>query len=74
MATARLLVRLKDGACSQCGGQLEIVDCTEDDMEVSCTVCGEGWTAETDAFNDGAVIYHLNAMMHFGLLDDCFED
>lgn len=52
-----MLVDLSDGACRSCRGQLEITDVDDATMEVACTECGDEYTVETDAFNDGGIKY-----------------
>jgi predicted nucleic acid-binding Zn ribbon protein len=63
-----MLVKTKDGKCRECGGQLEIVEATEDTLEVECTACGEAYTVETDAFGDGGGHYwpEMMAAQEFG--------
>ena len=50
-----MLVDLRDGACRECGSQLEITDFDDCTMTVLCTNpdCGDSYDVETDAFNDG---------------------
>ena len=54
-----MLVDLSDGACRECGGQLEIVDADDCTMDVQCNEdeCGEAYTVEPGAFGDGCVTY-----------------
>lgn len=60
-----MLVDLPDGSCRECGGQLEIVDADDATMDVQCTndECGEAYTVEPDAFQDGCVIYYIPFMV-----------
>lgn len=55
-------VRMKDGTCRACRGQLEIVDADDDTLTVRCTSCEEEYQVETDAFGDGGVHYWPNMM------------
>ncbi len=48
-----MLVQLNDGKCRSCGGQLEITGADDATMDVECTECGDDYTVEPDAFNDG---------------------
>ena len=57
-----MLVDLKDGHCRTCKGQLEIEDFDDCSMEVTCTVCGDSYPVETDAFGDGCVTYYFALM------------
>ena len=50
-------VHPRDGCCRSCGGALRIVDASDATMTVECE-CGEEYEVETDAFNDGGVIYY----------------
>ena len=61
-----MLVELADGKCRSCGGQLEIIAAHDATMDVECTECGDGYTVEPDAFNDGAIKYWPEAMVEFG--------
>ena len=61
-----MLVELKDGKCRSCGGQLEITGADDATMDVECTECGDGYTVEPDAFNDGGITYWPQAMVEFG--------
>ncbi len=58
-----MLVDQSDGACRECGGQLEIVDADDCTMDVQCTECDEAYTVEPDAFGDGCVIYYIPFMV-----------
>lgn len=63
-----MLVDLNDGKCRSCSGQLEITAADDATMDVECTnpECGDGYTVETDAFNDGGITYWPQAMLEFG--------
>lgn len=61
-----MLVQLNDGSCRSCGGQLEITGADDATMDVECTECGDGYTVEPDAFNDGGITYWPQAMVEFG--------
>ena len=61
-----MLVKLRDGCCRSCGGQLEITGSDDATMDVRCTECGDEYTVETDAFNDGGIKYWPEAMLEFG--------
>lgn len=61
-----MLVELSDGHCRTCGGQLKIVAADDATMDVECTECDDGYTVETDAFNDGGITYWPQAMLEFG--------
>ena len=61
-----MLVDLTDGSCRSCGGQLEIVGADDATMEVKCTECGDCYTVETDAFNDGGIRYWPEIMAELG--------
>ena len=61
-----MLVELADGKCRSCGGQLEITAANDATMDVECTECGDGYTVEPDAFNDGGIKYWPEAMVEFG--------
>jgi uncharacterized Zn finger protein len=61
-----MLVELKDGKCRTCSGQLEVVGADDATMDVECTECGDGYTVETDAFNDGGITYWPQAIVEFG--------
>lgn len=52
-----MLVDLSDGKCRSCGGQLELTGVDDATMDVECTECGDGYTVEPDAFNDGGIKY-----------------
>jgi len=60
-----MLVDLEDGRCRSCNGQLEVVGADDATMEVECTECGDGYTVEPDAFNDGGIKYWPEAMAEF---------
>ena len=51
-----MLVKKTDGVC-ECGGQWEIVDADDCSLDVICTQCDEEARVETDAFNDGGIVY-----------------
>lgn len=55
-------VELSDGKCRSCNGQLEIVGVDDATMDVECTACGDGYTVEPDAFNDGGIKFWPEAM------------
>jgi hypothetical protein len=57
-----MLVDESDGVCRTCRSQLEIVGADDATMEVECTSCGDGYTVEPDAFNDGAIKLHFPQM------------
>ena len=61
-----MLVKLQDGCCRSCGGQLEITGADDATMDVACTECDDGYTVEPDAFNDGGITYWPQAMVEFG--------
>lgn len=69
-----MLVELTDGACRECGAQLEIVDADDCTMDVRCTApeCGDAYTVEPDAFGDGCVLYYIPFMaeLQFGPEED----
>ena len=52
-----MLVDVQDGCCRSCSGQVEITDADDVTMTVECTDCGDTYTVETDAFNDGGIHY-----------------
>ena len=52
-----MLVELIDGRCRTCGGQLKITGADDATLDVECTQCDDGYTVETDAFNDGGINY-----------------
>jgi hypothetical protein len=52
-----MLVNTQDGYCRQCRGALEIIDADDATMTVRCTDCQDEYQVETDAFQDGGVIY-----------------
>lgn len=53
-----MLVDTKDGRCRTCDGTLEITDCDDATLTVSCIECGDTYLLETDALNDGAMHYY----------------
>lgn len=55
-------VHRKDGTCRSCGGTFEITDASDDTLEVECSECGDGYSVETDAFQDGGVFYWPEVM------------
>ena len=57
-----MLVKLSDGKCWDCEGQLEVVDADDCSMTVVCTDCGEYFTVEPDAFGDGCAAYYIPFM------------
>jgi hypothetical protein len=61
-----MLVDLKDGYCRTCGGQLDITGADDATMNVACTDCGDNYTVETDAFNDGGITYWPQVMAELG--------
>jgi hypothetical protein len=61
-----MLVDLSDGKCRSCGGQLEITGADDATLDVECIACGDGYTVEPDAFNDGGIKYWPEAMVEFG--------
>jgi hypothetical protein len=55
-------VDLEDGCCRECGGQLKIIGCDDATLTVECE-CGENYSVESDAFNDGCMKYrNLSAL------------
>ncbi|MSR59801.1 MAG: hypothetical protein EXS05_19540 [Planctomycetaceae bacterium] len=51
-------VDLSHGKCRSCGGVLEITEVDDATMTVECQDgCGESYLVETDAFNDGGLMY-----------------
>lgn len=58
-----MFVDLSDGKCRSCGGQLEITGADDVSLDVECTACGDGYTVEADAFNDGGIEYWPRAML-----------
>ncbi len=52
-----MLVELVDGRCRTCGRQLKITGADDATLDVECTQCDDGYTVETDAFNDGGITY-----------------
>lgn len=61
-----MLVDLSDGKCRSCGGQLEITEADDSTMDVECTQCGDGYTVEIDAFEDGGIKYWPQVMAEQG--------
>ncbi len=61
-----MFVDQKDGTCRSCNGQLEIVGADDATLEVECTECSDGYSVESDAFNDGGIKYWPQAMVEFG--------
>lgn len=61
-----MLVELEDGRCRSCEGQLEVTGADDATLDVECTECGDGYTVEPDAFNDGGIAYWPEAMVEFG--------
>lgn len=57
-----MLVELNDGTCRSCGGQLEITGVDDATMDIECTACGDEYTVEPDAFNDGGIVYWPQVM------------
>lgn len=59
-----ILVRISDGKCRQCGGQLQITECEDSLMTVECTneSCCDCYVVEPDAFHDGGIDYWPRAM------------
>lgn len=49
----------RDSRCRECGGNLTIIDFTDDDMllTVECDACGVLDDIKTEALNDGAIHY-----------------
>ena len=60
-----MLVDLSDGKCRSCSGQLEITGADDATMDVECTECGDAYTVEPDAFDDGAIKYWPQVMAEF---------
>lgn len=58
-----ITVRLKDGCCKSCKGQLIIIDVDDSLMEVQCTECEDTYEVESDAFHDGGIDYWPRAMV-----------
>ncbi len=54
-----MLVKLEDGRCRSCSGQLEIVDVDDATLSVTCTECGDSYDVEPDAFGDGCMTYYF---------------
>ncbi len=61
-----MLVELTDGKCRTCDGQLKIIAADDATMDVECTECDDGYTVETDAFNDGGIKYWPAVMAELG--------
>lgn len=60
-----MLVDLKDGKCSACGGQMEITGADDASLDADCIECGESIHVEVDYFNDGGIKYWPEAMAQF---------
>ena len=56
-----MLVNLEDGVCRS---QIVVTDADDATMTVDCTLCGDSYSVEPDAFNDGGVVYWPAAMGH----------
>ena len=52
-------VSKSDGACRECGGQLQVVEADDATMTVECLECGDTYAVEPDAFGDGGVTYYV---------------
>ena len=65
-------VNLSDGRCRECGGTLTIVDADDATMVVECDECGDSYSVEPDAFNDGCMVYYPAVMAELG--EDRHED
>ena len=52
-----MIVDRVDGRCRECGGTLKIIEADDATMTVICE-CGEEYDVETDAFNDGGIVYY----------------
>ena len=63
-----MLVELNDGECRSCGCGLEITTVDDAMMDVRCTECGDEYTVETDAINDGGIKYWPEARETQGTL------
>jgi hypothetical protein len=52
-------VKLTDGCCRDCGGELQVTDADEDEamMQVVCEACGDEYSVEHDAFGDRGIEY-----------------
>lgn len=61
-----MLVERKDGRCRSCQGQLEVTGADDATLDVECTECGDGYTVEPDAFNNGGIKYWPEAMVESG--------
>ena len=44
----------------------EVTGADDATLDVECTECGDGYTVEPDAFNDGGIKYWPEAMVEFG--------
>ncbi|WP_166820001.1 hypothetical protein [Thalassoroseus pseudoceratinae] len=60
-----IFVDLENGRCRSCQGQLEVTGADNATLDVECTECGDGYTVEPDAFNDGGIKYWPQAMADF---------
>ncbi len=63
-----ILVKLEDGRCRSCGGQLRIFNADDCSLEVECVSdeCLDAYKVEPDAFADGGITYWPQAMVEFG--------
>jgi hypothetical protein len=52
-------VKLADGTCRSCHGELEITDADDATMTVECMECGDSYLVEPDAFGDGCMTYYV---------------
>ena len=50
-------VDLSHGKCRSCGRVLNITEVDDATMTVVCEECGDEYLVETDAFNDGGLLY-----------------
>lgn len=57
-----MLVELEDGACTECGGQMEITGVDDASLDADCTECGHSIHVEPDYFRDGGIKYWPEAM------------
>ncbi len=57
-----MLVKRTDGTCSNCDGQLKIIDADDATMSVECADCCEVTVVEPDAFGDGCMVYYVSVM------------
>ncbi|HET6882140.1 MAG TPA: hypothetical protein VFI31_18390 [Pirellulales bacterium] len=62
LETTEMRVDPKDGTCRNCKGTLTIIDADDATITVMCDECGDVYVVETDAFNDGAMIYYPEFM------------